>query len=109
MVNFATGDSYEGERFNDKRNGLGRQEKSTGVYIGDFVEDRRIGKGRFLDRVKEEVYEGDWNNDKRNGEGTLIRRKTGEVLAGDFRNDHFEGKQRFERQLPLEDVERYFK
>ena len=39
----------------------------------------------------------------------MIKRKTGEVLAGDFRNDHFEGKQRFEKQLSQEDVERYFK
>ena len=54
MVYFS-GDIYEGEWENDKRNGMGRHDfvkDNLGVYVGEFIEDKRTGKGRFFDRVK---------------------------------------------------------
>ena len=74
MIYF-NGDLFEGRWENDKKNGIGRLEYANlGVYTGDLVEDKRVGKGRFYDKVKDEIYEGEWNNDKKNGEGTLVRR-----------------------------------
>ena len=108
MVYF-NGDLYEGKWENDKKNGIGRLEyASLGVYCGELVEDKKAGKGRFYDKVRDEIYEGEWNQDKKNGEGTLVRRKTCDVIVGDFRNDMFEGKQKFEKTLTKNEVEIYF-
>ncbi len=107
---FFNGDIYEGFWENDKKNGKGRMIYiNSGTYVGDFIEDKRNGKGRYYDPLNDEIYEGEWSNDKKNGEGTLVKRKTCEVLSGDFRNDHFEGKQKFEKTLQQNDIERYFK
>jgi len=61
------------------------------IYVGDYLEDKRSGKGRFYDPVKNEIYDGEWTNDKKNGEGTLIN-ANGEVITSDFRNDIMEGR-----------------
>ena len=107
MIYF-NGDLFEGKWENDKKNGIGRLEFAQGVYCGELVEDKKVGKGRFFDKLKDEIYEGEWNQDKKNGEGTLVRRKTGEVIVGEFRNDMFEGKQKFEKTLSKSEVEVYF-
>jgi hypothetical protein len=38
----------------------------------------------------------------------MIVKSNGEVLSGDFRNDMFEGKQKFEKTMSKQEVERYF-
>lgn len=109
---YLNGDSYEGQWFDDKKNGNGRSEHDkngnvVSIYIGRFEEDKRSGKGSFFDILLEEVYEGDWDNDRRNGEGVIVK-KSGEVLSGDFRNDMMEGKKKTEKSLTQAQVEKVF-
>ncbi len=67
--NYDNGDSYEGELFDNKRDGQGTYTWKDGdKYVGDFIDNQRTGKGTFY-WVDGERYEGDFINGKRNGRG----------------------------------------
>lgn len=38
----------------------------------------------------------------------MIIKRTGEVISGDFRNDLMEGKQKYEKSLSKQEVDKYF-
>lgn len=74
-------------------------EKLTGdIYIGDYVDGKRNGKGRLFNASLQEIYDGDWSNDRRQGEGIIINKK-GVLSSGDFRADHMEGKLTYQKTL----------
>jgi hypothetical protein len=76
--------------------------------MGEFAEDKKNGKGRFLEKDKpSQIYEGDFSNDKKNGDGMVINRN-GEVISSEFRNDLMEGRRKTERVLKKEEVDKYF-
>lgn len=77
------------------------------MYIGEFVEGKRAGRGRYLYNAKGEIYDGEWSNDKRQGEGTVLNTK-GEVCSGEFRADHMEGKLTYQRTLNEKETDRVF-
>eukprot|EP00347_Sterkiella_histriomuscorum_P020141 403338954 len=113
---YYSGEIYEGEWENDRKTGKGKFQYTTvqnsingigAIYIGEYQDEKRSGKGRFFDPEKDEIYEGEWANDKRNGEGTIIKR-SGEVIQADFRNDMMEGRQKYEKTLSKQEVQKYF-
>ena len=66
-------------------------------YIGDWVNNGKIGIGIFIkalgtyyykDRSK---YEGEWQHDKRNGKGRLTM-KNGEYYDGEWKSNEMNGK-----------------
>ncbi len=77
--------AYEGDFVNDKRTGKGTESWTDGaVYEGDFVNGKRTGKGT-LTWPDGAVYEGDWVNDKRTGKGTY--KSDSYAYEGDFVDD----------------------
>jgi len=88
-----SGSCYEGSWEQDRRNGKGRfvNGQTGDVYIGEYIEGKRSIKGRQLYKSQGQIYDGEWSNDKRQGEGTILNDK-GEIMSGDFRADHMEGK-----------------
>jgi len=95
----ANGDFYEGEWANDKYHGFGRHVytcikyhagdsryastsyKDREVYEGDFVDNRKHGKGKVT-YANGDFYEGDWVNDKYHGFGLLS--KDGNTFEGNW-------------------------
>jgi len=77
------------------------------VYIGEYIEGKRSGKGRQLDRALGQIYDGEWSNDKRQGEGMVLNNR-GEVSSGEYRADHMEGKLTYQRTLSSKETERVF-
>ena len=61
-----------------------------GKYEGEFVNDKREGKGIFY-YIKGNKYEGEWKNDKRHGKGKMYY-TSGDIYDGDYKNDKKEGK-----------------
>ena len=59
------------------------------VYIGDWVNDIKEGKGKLISKNKE-YYEGDWKNDLREGDG-IFRWPNGQEFKGKYVNDTKEG------------------
>ena len=90
-VVYSNGDTYLGERLNEKLNGSGKYIWSNGdIYEGEFKDDSRHGKGRMFwsDRV---IYEGDWVEDKMTGEG-IITKPDFSGYEGGFLDGAFHGK-----------------
>jgi hypothetical protein len=56
------------------------------IYIGDYLDGKRNGRGRMYCHAKQEIYDGDWSNDRRQGDGLVITRH-GVVQTGDWRAD----------------------
>ena len=72
VLNFNTGDKYEGYWSKGKKNGLGKYTYSNGDYYeGDWVNDKQDGFGKFVN-ANGDIYEGYYKNGMRNGEGKLI-------------------------------------
>jgi hypothetical protein len=103
------GSMFEGNWEQDRRNGKGRfVDGVTGdVYIGEYIENKRSIKGRQLYKALGQIYDGEWSNDKRQGEGTILN-EAGEIMSGDFRADHMEGKLTYQRTLQAKETERVF-
>ncbi|KAL6044463.1 MORN repeat protein [Balamuthia mandrillaris] len=62
---------YEGMLKAGKRYGEGTYTTPTGTYSGNWADDRREGKGKWV-RTDGSVYEGEWHSDLRFGKGTQI-------------------------------------
>jgi hypothetical protein len=62
-------------------------DKTSGdIYNGDYIEGKRNGKGRMYYAGIKEIYDGEWVNDRRQGEGYVLNLK-GEICSGEFRAD----------------------
>ena len=68
------------------------------VYVGDFLDGKRSGRGRYFTAADNTIYDGEWSNDRRQGEGTILN-ALGEISSGEFRADHMEGKLAYKRTL----------
>jgi len=55
-------------------------------YVGDFVDGRREGNGRFF-YASGAIYSGEWKNNKKHGSGKYVF-KSGRVFSGAFELDH---------------------
>jgi len=56
------------------------QGKVKGFYTGNWKNDKRNGKGKFLWK-NDVLFEGSWKNGKRSGRGTL-KYPNGDNLSG---------------------------
>lgn len=60
--------------------------ESGNVYVGDFLDGKRSGRGRLFHAEDQTIYDGEWDNDRRQGEGTILS-KEGQIASGEFRAD----------------------
>ena len=61
------------------------------IYIGEWKNDMREGKGVYYNPFTKEKYEGEFKNGKANGKGTLYY-DNGDIFKGEFKNWIKEGK-----------------
>jgi len=61
------------------------------IYEGDWVNDKREGKGKMTYGSDGFIYEGDWVNDKREGRGKMTNSKNDYIYEGEFKNGNFNG------------------
>lgn len=87
---YLNNDVYQGEFFQDKRNGVGTfRSAGGGYYEGSWKEGLAHGTGNMY-YANGEVYIGNWQMGMKHGRGTL-RSQNGECYEGDFANDEFDG------------------
>ena len=77
------------------------------IYVGDYIDGKRSGRGRYYSAADNTIYDGEWSNDRRQGEGTILNER-GEIASGEFRADQMEGKLTYQRTLPQQETERVF-
>ena len=56
------------------------------MYVGDFIDGKRSGRGRYYQASDNTIYDGEWTNDRRQGEGTILNDE-GQIASGEFRAD----------------------
>jgi hypothetical protein len=96
LKNLKTGIRYEGEFYDGKRQGHGKQTWQDGkIYEGGWMNDKRYGKG-IMKLPNDDKYEGDWINDERNGFGKFLW-ADGQIYEGQWKDDlkHGTGKIKF--------------
>ena len=59
------------------------------IYIGDFVNNIREGKGKEI--TNELIYEGEFKDDKKNGKGKLVYKLLRDIYEGDFVDNKITG------------------
>ena len=84
------GDVFEGRFENEKINGKGIfLDRKKNKYIGDFVNSKRWGKGKWV--TNKIIYEGDFNNNQIDGNGKIKFLKSGIEYIGSFKNGTING------------------
>ena len=68
---------------------------SGDIYNGEYLDGKRNGRGRMYYAAIEELFDGDWSNDRRQGDGRILNRK-GDLCSGEYRGDFMEGKLTFQ-------------
>ena len=94
-MTWRNGNVYQGEWKDDLQNGRGLMAYWDGSrYNGEWRAGQRNGKGEMTwldgERYGGTHYQGDWVNDKREGKGLLRDRYEG-TYEGDWRGDRAEG------------------
>lgn len=90
-ADYTNGDIYKGTWLKDKMNGTGtfiKQRflgKFSEKYVGDFVDDRKEGKG-CQELLNGLVYQGSFLNDKFHGNGSLMDKNSSYIYNGGFVN-----------------------
>ena len=92
---YFAGHKYVGDWLNERRHGKGKYTMIWGLgeYEGDWVDDKRNGKGSQT-RKSGNKYVGDWVNDKQHGKGTMFY-DNGDKYVGDWIDDEKHGKGTF--------------
>jgi hypothetical protein len=88
------GDNFEGKFIKGKLNGKGiLKNKEGNIYIGDFVNNIRCGKGDLT--TENYHYIGEFKNNKFNGKGKIKFLKDKSVYEGQFEDNEIEGKGKY--------------
>ena len=81
---------YEGYFTKGKLDGRATKKTLTNcLYIGDFINGVIEGNGK--EECKEYVYEGQFVSDKKHGKGKIMYKQTGDVYEGEFKDDAITG------------------
>ena len=84
------GDVFEGRFINGIINGKGIFiDINKNKYIGDFINMKRWGKGKWS--TNNIIYEGEFYNNKIHGKGIIKFIKSGIEYIGTFKNDQIDG------------------
>uniref|UniRef100_A0A674NA68 Alsin Rho guanine nucleotide exchange factor ALS2 n=1 Tax=Takifugu rubripes TaxID=31033 RepID=A0A674NA68_TAKRU len=93
---YASGEVYEGCFSEGQRHGYGMLssgklgKKSSSVFIGHWVHDKKTGYGVFDDITRGEKYMGLWVDEKRHGSGVVVT-QYGVYYEGTFRDNKMSG------------------
>ncbi|XP_041662616.1 stress-associated endoplasmic reticulum protein 2 isoform X2 [Cheilinus undulatus] len=93
---YASGEVYEGCFFEGQRHGYGMlssgklDKKSSGVFIGHWVHDKKTGYGVYDDITRGEKYMGLWLEEQRHGNAVVVT-QCGVYFEGIFRDNKMSG------------------
>ena len=91
VMQWASGDRYEGEWNNNGPHGYGTHFHSDGsIDKGEFSDGNRAGRG-VIQLVNGDKYEGEWNNNGSHGYGTYFH-SDGSIDKGEFSDGNRAGR-----------------
>jgi len=91
-MTYKNGDVYIGDYKNDKRNGKGVSRFNNGsFYKGDYTDDNMHGYGMYHFTYTGDVYTGEFENNNMHGKGTMTY-KNGDVYEGEWKDGNQNGK-----------------
>lgn len=84
--------SYQGHFRNDKIDGEGELTYANGdTFKGSFTEGKKNGEGVYECKAKQETFEGHWDMDIKNGKFVEIKHKEQARVIGNFINGERHG------------------
>tara|TARA_B100001093_G_scaffold370448_1_gene355423 strand:+ start:239 stop:1579 length:1341 start_codon:yes stop_codon:yes gene_type:complete len=86
--------TFEGSILDGKFSGNGILKKNNGIYDGEFLNNKKHGKGKMI-YENGEIYDGEWFGDIINGLGKMTF-KSSDVYTGNFVNNKIHGKGRID-------------
>lgn len=92
-------DTYDGEWKENKKNGVGVLITRYYKYIGEFIDNKFNGNGRYFhveNGTFVEKYKGQWTDNRKNGFGIEYLDK--DTYEGEFINDIFNGYGKYTRE-----------
>lgn len=92
LVKYPNNGYYIGPLSGQNRHGFGYRTYADPelVYVGDYVNNLKSGKGKLWSRKEKRwVYDGNWANDLKNGYGEMW--KNGVTYKGNWMNDKLDG------------------
>ncbi|XP_054642084.1 alsin-like isoform X2 [Dunckerocampus dactyliophorus] len=96
IYRYATGEVYEGCFSDGQRHGYGMlssgkmDKTSSGVFIGQWVYDKKTGYGVYDDITRGEKYMGMWLDDERHGNAVVVT-QYGVYYEGNFKENKMSG------------------
>ena len=89
---YENGEYYIGEKLNNLKHGKGFMlyKNDEIKYYGDYINDKRAGKGKFY-WENGSYYIGEWANDLKHGKGKLFYKNGNIQYEGDFIAGKFNG------------------
>nr|XP_057937241.1 alsin-like isoform X2 [Doryrhamphus excisus] len=96
IYRYATGEVYEGCFSDGQRHGYGMlssgklDKTSSGVFIGQWVFDKKTGYGVYDDITRGEKYMGMWLDDERHGSAVVVT-QYGVYYEGNFKENKMSG------------------
>ena len=82
---------YIGEFLDGEKSGKGEENSNEGNFVGNFYHDKKNGKGKMIYKLTGDIYEGDYKNDLFDGKGNYIWKATGQKYTGDYKNGLMHG------------------
>ena len=87
---WASGDKYEGQWKDYKKDGQGTYTSASGAkYKGQWKDDKSHGQGTYTSSSGDK-YEGQWKDDNKSGQGTYTW-ASGDKYEGQWKDDKFHG------------------
>ena len=81
---------YKGDFVDNMRHGYGKDYRKTSKYEGEFLFDKKCGKGEIILNTGD-IYKGEFKNNKINGFGHYIWKNNNHEYIGNFLDGKFHG------------------
>ena len=87
---------YKGDFVENKKEGKGEEISNEGQFVGNFFNDKKNGEGKMIYALSGDIYEGNYKDDLFDGKGYYKYNMSGQQYTGEFKNGLMHGKGLYE-------------
>ena len=87
---------YKGDFVENKKEGKGEEISNEGKFVGNFFNDKKNGEGKMVYALSGDIYEGNYKDDLFDGKGHYKYNMSGQEYTGEYKNGLMHGKGLYE-------------